>query len=227
MSEINSAFGENIISSSNRSSVNSPKLKRFVRHMLYAAKKLDKLNSAKSELQKKLDDLKALSKNSSRNIKDNIDNHLNELMSKVDLLIDSEKSIAVKSPGINTKTDSELIGQINFLKSEVERLHDENKNIQALTRTIQELESKLEENESKKNEREDRMEELEKKIKDKVEKSFSEIEAIENKLSFMSSKYEELLSSGKHSEDDLKIIKQRIDDLRSVLTEKKSYQIPR
>lgn len=202
--------------------VNSHKLKRFVRHMAYASKKLDKLNSARTDLSNKLDEMRKLTSLPAKTIKSDMNNHLDELMEKVNFLVESEKKIIASAPHAMTRSESEFVEKINSLQDEISRLSKENEKIDSLVATIKMLQSKIESYEARKDERETRMEELENKIRDRVDKSGTEIDSIEEKLKMMSEKYDELVASGRHSEDDLKAIRQRIEDLKMILESKKS-----
>ena len=200
---------------------NSHKLKRFVRHMIYASKKLDKLNGARDDLSKKLDEMRKLPVRTTRN---DMNDHLDELMAKVNFLVESEKKIISGAPHAITKSESEFVERINSLQDEISVLKKENEQISSLVATIKALQAKIDSYESRKDERENRIEELENKIRERVDRSGSEIDAIEEKLRMLSEKYDELVASGRHSEEDLAAIRQRIDDLRSLLESKKSLQ---
>jgi len=199
---------------------NSLKLKKFVKHLSLSAKKLEELNGARKDLQFKLDEMKNLKQKKASEFREGIDNHVEDLMKKLDYLVDLEKQVLKKT---NAPTGS-LINEnqkVELLQKEIEKLRQENSKMDLLVKTISELKDKLDSQENKKLEREKRMEELEEKIQEKVSKNIDEIIQIENSLDLMHKQYDELLKTGKHSEEDLAHIKEKIDNLKNLLELKK------
>lgn len=199
---------------------NSLKLKKFVRHLASSAKQLEKINVARNELQNKLNEMKSLKKQKSSDFKNNIDGHVDELMAKLDFLVESEKKILKKS-SVNTGSLIEDSSKIKLLEKEIENLRQENSKIDSLTKTVEQLTLKLDSQEQRKIDREKRMEELERKIQERVSANSTEFSEIEQNLKLLTSRYNELIQTGKHSEDDLSLIKEKIENLKQILETKK------
>lgn len=222
MSEINFKSSDGLSKGVNEFRANPIKVKRFVRHILIASKKLNSLNEARNNLKTKLNDMRNLSNKPAKVMKVELDSHIDELISRVNFLIESEKKIVRLSKQNSISNNNEFQEKISTLQKEIDSLRNENQKINTLSETIKELESKLENYENLKSERDKRLEELESKIKDRVDKSDLEILSIEETLKSLSNRYSELADSGKHSEDDLSNIKSRIEDLTIILNKKKS-----
>jgi chromosome segregation ATPase len=199
----------------------SRKLKRFIIHLSKAATKLNEVNNARAGLRSKLNEMKSLKSRPLKEIKSEFDDHINELNEKINFLVESERKILSRSPGTVISDQTELIEKINSLQEEIRKLREENKKIGVLTTTVESLKSQIDLQEKSKLERYKRIEELENKISSRVDSTGVEVLEIEKKLSYLSSKYDELFSSGSHSESDLLAIKNKIDDLKSVLLIKK------
>ncbi|MBN2880564.1 hypothetical protein JXM83_00790 [Candidatus Woesearchaeota archaeon] len=200
----------------------NPRMKKFMKHLMIASEKLMQVNSAKSDLNNKLHEMRSFVKDApAKEIRSNFNDHVEELMSKVNYLVDAEKKILAVSPTAVTASQSELFNKISKLESELGLLREENSKIDLLTKTINELQQKISSQDIRKEEREKRMEDLEVKIRDRVEKTASELDEIESVLQNLSGKYDSLLKSGSHSEEELSVIKQRIDDLKLKLEVKR------
>ncbi|MFC1800860.1 hypothetical protein ACFLZB_00135 [Nanoarchaeota archaeon] len=197
--------------------VNPSKTVRFAQLLAEASEKRDAGQSNRDDLNKQLAKVKKMA--ALPGVKRTFRQELEKLEDMVLQVASLETEILKKED----KDIRDLKNQISSLKSHLSltKTDDLKPKIERINFLIAELSSRINTFINIKTDRERRMEELEIKIKEKMEENFEEITKLEKQVASLEQKYESLKSSGKHSEEQLDKISNRLAELREKLITKR------
>ncbi len=168
--------------------VNPVLVKRFLRHLVLASRRINEREKARQQLKKHIDKIKRVSVNKP----ELLDRELSGLSAKINKLLDAEYNL------LNLRRkDARTIVQLDSKVRELESMliSKTEKNYRSLARieeSFKRLQLYLEKQERLRKEREQRMQELEEKIQQRILQRNNEIAKIEHKLDELERVYSRL-----------------------------------
>ena len=188
------------------SSLDTRRLKSFIKGIVIARKKFEEKETAREELKKQIGKVQKLVAGKKVSV-DAMRQHVAEIENKVNNVLQKEAKL-LRSSEYENKTITQLKKRVNELEQEVSVKDIEKSNVvRTLNDTISALQNKIDSYIDSRTEREKRIEELEEKIKEKAD--------VINKVAKLEQKYEELKQREDVDERDLDMIKYRIDQLKT------------
>ena len=221
-------------------SMNPVRVKKFVKHVILAAKKQHEREQAKQNLAKQLEKVKTATTKKANKTEiekelKKLEKKLNDVLQKEGKIISEEKKDRVMDQSLkgeirnlevkikqlsdkDTQVIEMLVNQIKGLEHELritegarhKEATDNKFEINQLSRAIVDMRERLKQSIEQKQERDKRIEEIEKKIKEKVGKNYNEIVKLEKQLLAMEDRYELAKKEGKYDKSILEEIEDRI-----------------
>jgi len=196
----------------------STKAMSFVKGMAKSRSENEAGKKAKIELKKSLEEVKK--KAAEPGVKKSLRDELENLEENVIKVASMEKQLLNKED----RDIKDLKFQIRDLKTKLSLTGAEGlkPSLDRIGFLLSELTSRFETFTKIKTEREQRMQELEEKIKKNMDKNFAELMQMEKTLAELEKKYEEIRKSEKSEDQRLRLIAEKISELRKKLIEKRS-----
>ncbi len=225
----------------------SRRAKKFMKHVLSAAKRQEDKKKAKQDLDSHVKKVKRLT--SSKAKKETINAALKELDEKLKTVLEKEGKLITFSEKSQAETSqlreyisqledklldlgkrdigliSDLKNRINLLESELEEAQRErqqsSEKTSEISSSIVELKNRLNHLIDIKTQRDKRFEEVEERIKEEVTDSYQELLLIEDRLNRMESAYKDMEQKG-YDKSMLEEVKRKIRAYRKKLSSKKA-----